>query len=485
MAKFIPERQCYDRQKMLRDRFKHSDTMILYDVSLIDGNGGEIQEDSCVVIRDSRIAGVCTKSEVDGKTQEEIISNALKRFGLEAVGQPHFFCGTGLYVMPGLIDAHVHYGGVYESSDKYWMLEDDFEQAIRSVEQCHQSLRHGFTTVRDISRNGIYLRNLINDGHMIGPRIVPCGRGLTRTGGHADGFFNFSPEDVAQHHPWGIVADGVEEVRKAVRSLLKQGSEYIKLWASGGGINEWERETDTHFTEEEIRVMVEEAAMYGVPVAAHCENKDSIMKCIKAGVRSIEHGEEFDEEVAEFLHKTFPECGKGRKEYPFMLVPTIGLYIDWYETFEPPKARDLSKYTEEFIGHREIHRIHDSFALARELGVRIAVGADSFCSELTPYGMYTLNEMYQLKEAGMTESEVITAGTKNSAMVLGIDDVTGTIEAGKDADILILTENPLSDIKALDKDNIYAVIRRGDVIDFNDMSPKDEAAIARKKGKLD
>lgn len=431
---------------------------IIKNGNLIDGNGGEMQEKVSVLIEDNKIMKI-VRGEIDEPDCQVIDAE-------------------GKFVMPGLIDCHVHYGGVFESSDKDWVCENDLEQAMRSVEQCHQSLRHGFTTVRDISRNGIHLRNMIDEGFITGPRIVPCGRGLTRSGGHADSL-HFPQEFVKEHHPWGIIADGEDEVRKAVRTVLREGSQCIKLWASGGGLNDWEKETDTHFTEAEIAVMVEEAKMFGVPVAAHCENKDSIIKCIKAGVNSIEHGEEFDEEVEDWL--TAEYLDKGLPLPDITLVPTIGLYIDWYEQFDPPKERDLTGCMGDTPGQKEIDRIQKSFRRAKGMGIRIGVGADSFCSKLTPYGMYTHNEMYELSAAGMTNQEIIVAATKNGAICLGISDQTGTIEEDKDADILILKKNPLEDIKSIKLENIDLIMKQGEVVDFNKMSPRDVATIAAKK----
>lgn len=429
---------------------------VIKNANIIDGNGGEMKTKHSILIEDRKIVKIAEK--VDEK--DAVVISAEDK-----------------YVLPGLIDCHVHYGGVYESSDKEWVCENDFEQAIRSVEQCHQSLRHGFTTVRDISKNGIYLRNMIEQEFIMGPRIVPSGRGLTRSGGHADSIW-FPQEFVKEHHPWGIIADGPEEVRKAVRSVLREGAQFVKLWASGGGINDWEKETDTHFTEAEIEVMVKEAREFGLKVAAHCENKDSIIKCLKAGVDSIEHGEEFDEEVVEWVRENMTEDQLSK----VTLVPTIGLYVDWYEQFDPPKGRDLTECVGDTLGQKEIDRIHKSFKRAyKDLGMRIAVGADSFCTKLCPYGMYTHNEMYELAAAGMTNSEVIVASTKNGAICLGIEDETGTLEENKLADILILTKNPLEDIRNVCYDNIDIIMKQGKIVDFNNMSPKDIITINAKR----
>ena len=440
---------------------------LITNVNLIDcaNNKCEVKNDYTVYVKDGKI----TKIE-PGKTKS-----------LSA--DVNTYDAKGAYMIPGLVDCHVHYGGVYESSDKDWVCENDFEQAMRSVEQCQQSLRHGFTSVRDISRYGIHLRNMIDGGFIQGPTIVPCGRGLTRSGGHADSI-HFPQEFVKEHHPWGIIADGVDEVRKACRLVLREGSKTIKLWASGGGINDWEKETDTHYTLEEIKVMVAEAREFGVPVAAHCENKESIKRCIEAGVDSIEHGEDFDEEMITWYER-YAALQRGlppeKRNPEITLVPTIGLYVDWYEQFDPPKERDLTGCVGETLGAKEIDRIQKSFKRAKKAGIKIAVGADSFCSKLTPYGMYTHNEMYELKNAGMTDAEVLLAATINGAELLRINDRKGSLEAGKDADFLLLKENPLADINNVKYENIMYVAKEGQVIDFNDMSQIDSATIAAKK----
>ncbi len=456
---------------MLNNNLKHICAQGEYritNVNLIDcaNHKCEIKTNHTVYIKDGKI--------VNAKPSKSAALNP---------SADNIYDANGAYMIPGLIDCHVHYGGVYESSDKDWVCENDFEQAMRSVEQCQQSLRHGFTSVRDISRYGIHLRNMINGGFIQGPTIVPCGRGLTRSGGHADSI-HFPQEFVKEHHPWGIIADGVDEVRKACRLLLREGSKTIKLWASGGGINDWEKETDTHYTLEEIKVMVAEAKEFGVPVAAHCENKESIKRCIEAGVDSIEHGEDFDEEtITWYEHYAARQRGLPAKERnpEITLVPTIGLYVDWYEQFDPPKERDLTGCVGDTLGAKEIDRIQKSFKRAKAAGIKIAVGADSFCSKLTPYGMYTHNEMYELKNAGMTDSEVLLAATINGAELLRLDDRKGSLEIGKDADFLLLKKDPLTDINNITHDNIMCVIKEGQFVDFNDMSKIDSATIAAKK----
>lgn len=445
------------------------DDYYIIHVNLIDCANGicDVKKDMCIHVKGGKFVEI---------TNKEDLKDAPNVMDLE-----------GMYMIPGMFDCHVHYGGVYESSDKDWVCENDLEQAMRAVEQCHQSLRHGFTTVRDISRYGIHLRNMIERGFIIGPTIMPCGRGLTRSGGHADSI-HFPQEFVKEHHPWGIIADGEDEVRKACRLLLREGAQWIKLWASGGGINDWEKETDCHYSIPEIRVMVEEANEFGVPVIAHCENSESIRRCIEAGCTSIEHGEDFDEDLIEW----YKEYKKEQEELPLeernpeiTLVPTIGLYVDWYEQFDPPKERNLEGCVGETLGAKEIDRIQKSFRRAKAAGIPIAVGADSFCSKLTPYGMYTLNEMYELKKAGMTDEEVLIAATVNGAKLLRLYDTKGTIEEGKDADYVLLRINPLDDINGITFENIINVFKEGVQVDFNDMSKVDFDTITAKNERLE
>src|SRR5690606_17921085 len=134
-------------------------------------------------------------------------------------------------VMPGLIDCHTHLGGTSSVDYQTWVVEDDIRQAIVSTQQMRELMGYGVTTIRDISRNGIRLKWAVNHGVIEGPRIVACGPGLSRTGGHGDAH-NLPLEMVQRSHPWGYVADGPEELRKAVRTLSRMGSDAIKIWAT-------------------------------------------------------------------------------------------------------------------------------------------------------------------------------------------------------------------------------------------------------------
>jgi len=400
--------------------------------TLIDGCSNEAKANMNILIEDKKILKISAEP-VEG-VEAEVLD------------------GEGKFVLPGLIDCHVHYGGTESPYCKDWVMESDIQQAIVSTSQCMKSLKHGFTTVRDISANSIHLRNMINKGLVNGPRIVACGRGLSRTGGHGDSY-EVPIELVMRSHPWAVIADGQEEVRKAVRTLLREGSDCIKVWATGGGLWAWERETDQHYTYEELRVMVEEADYFGVPVASHCESIEGALASAQAGVTSIEHGEDLSQECLQIM-----------KEKDITLVPTIGLFFEWFSEYDPPIRKSQENFEGDTLREKELNRIRANFKAAYEMGIRIAVGADSFCDTLTPYGAYTHKEIHSLVDAGMTPMEALTAATKNGAILLRVDDITGTLEEGKSADLIILGKDPLADIKNINKENIQLIMKEGNLI---------------------
>lgn len=373
---------------------------------------------------------------------------------------------SGRYVMPGLIDAHVHLAGgrgsiVYGETEV--LAEPKAVRSMRSVYEAQKLLKHGFTSVRDISWNGLYLKRIFGDGIMAGPRIIACGPGLTRTGGHAD-IFQFTEEYVKQQHFWGVLADGCEEVRKWARRVLREGADQVKIWASGGGNWENDRSEDLHYTFEEIKTCVEEAHMIkGTYVCAHAENLESIKLCLKAGVDTIEHGEDLDEEACTFM-----------KEHGIILVPTMGLLVNWYRDFvvdshdggkirpEIYLNRHVRSKDETKLQQQEKEAICASFSLALEKGVKIALGSDTIYEPLTEYGRYSLNEYKTLIECGMTIPQAIEAATANSAAALNMQERIGTLEVGKEADLLVLKENPLCSAEVLcNPENLQFVIIGG------------------------
>jgi imidazolonepropionase-like amidohydrolase len=363
-------------------------------------------------------------------------------------------------MIPGLIDAHCHLGGANFPDENDWVLEDDRYQAMTAVAQGERMLRHGITSVRDISVHGLHLRKAIRAGFIEGPRIVGCWRGLSRTGGHGDAGV---PADIVRSsHPWGIVADGVEEVRKVTREIVKNGSMCIKVWASGGGLHENDPEDAQHYSYEELRVMVEEASLVKLPVCAHCECDSSALDAARAGVWSIEHGEDLGEETVALM-----------AERGISLVPTLELLSQWFEwsgegghygnIYVPGGGDDLPTDKDSL---RAIHRsrLSQNMLNARDAGVRIGLGSDSFCTTLTPYGEQSLHELHDLVSFGLSPMEALVAGTRSAAEILKVEAVTGTLEKGKSADLLLLKRSPLEDITCVVEPEMLLIMKEGELV---------------------
>lgn len=429
-----------------------SDHYALLNVGVVDGYGGWPADGMFIRVKGRQIAEI----------------GPMKRYSKESGTQELSL--DGHYVTPGLIDAHVHLAG--GRADTEWQelevfMEPKLLRAMRSVYESQKLLKRGFTSVRDISWNGLYLKRIYSDGILPGPRIIACGPGLSRTGGHGDAF-QYSESFVKQEHFWSVIADGPEEIRKAVRRNLREGADQIKIWASGGDNWPHDRNSDTHYTLEEVKMCVQEARMVrGTLCCAHVENNESLRICIEAGIDTIEHGECLDEECAEAM---------ARKN--MILVPTLGLLLSWFTEFcpaaddassRPKKIRPDAFLHREFdskpdadYGRRFVRNILDSFALAREKGVKIALGSDTVYEPLTEFGEYSALEFKYLVRSGLTVPQAIRAATLTSAEALGMSHRIGTVEAGKNADLLVLKKDPTRDENVLyDAGNLRMVIQNG------------------------
>jgi imidazolonepropionase-like amidohydrolase len=410
---------------------------------LIDGRGGDPVDNAVVLVEGSVITAVGAGADVPSGAGAQVLDVA------------------GATVMPGIIDCHCHLGGASYPDEDRWVLEDDRYQAIASAAQARQLLLHGVTSVRDISVNGTQLRAAISRGLIEGPRIVPCWRGLSRRGGHGDAR-GVPAGLVATSHPWGLVADGPAEVRSAVREVVKQGGQCVKVWASGGGLHENEPEDVQHYSLEELRVIVEEAAYAKVPVAAHCECAAAARDAARAGVWSIEHGEDLDSETIALM-----------AEKGISLNPTLVLLSQWLEQssvfggpYGKPYIPGVTELPDDPPAIRKLlhDRLSENLMAAKAAGVRIGVGSDSYCTGLTPFGAQTLDEVHALVSAGLSEMEAIVAATRSGAEILRISGQVGTIEPGKAADLLVLSADPLAGIQGLARGNMVLIMKDGRVV---------------------
>ncbi|WP_448701667.1 amidohydrolase family protein [Mucilaginibacter sp. AW1-3] len=350
-------------------------------------------------------------------------------------------------VMPGLIDCHVHLEG---QGSKNSIVEGftltDADVAYQASVYAKRTLMAGFTTVRDLGGSGvnISLRKAIARGMVDGPRIITAGRAISASGGHMDGSVGF--RDDAFNHKFGPddgVADGRDELIKAVRLQVKRGSDVIKIASTGGVLDLSENGSGAEFSIDEIKAVVETAKDYGLKVACHAHGAEGIRRAILGGVASIEHGTFMNDEDIELA-----------KKYGTYLVPTIIAGKSVSDSaripgFFPPvitrKAMEVGPM------------IQANFGRAYKAGVKIAFGTDA--------GVYAHGKNYMefqyMVEAGMPPMEAIKAATTSAADLLGISEKTGSISKGKLADIVAVDGDPLQDIKTMK--NVVFVMKEGKV----------------------
>ncbi|MDN5341251.1 amidohydrolase family protein [Oceanotoga sp. DSM 15011] len=399
---------------------------------LIDGTGKNPVKESILLIEDKKILYAGPKIS---------FGNDYEIFNIE-----------DKIIMPGIIDTHLHFSGNKTDNDSEWVLEPDIQKTIVAVAQAKESLYHGLTSVGEISRSGIHIRNMIEEGIIEGPRVVATGLGFCRTSGHGDSHelpLNLNKKS----HPWAEQVDGPWDLRKAIRNRLRENPDAIKIWSTGGGIWRHDKKADPHYCIEEITAVVDECNMVNIPVWSHAEGYEGALNSCKAGVSVIIHGQELNEECLEIM-----------KEKDITFCPTLQFFYEWFKVYEPPYRPIHDHYEGNTIAEKELNRIIDNLQNAKKKGIRITVGSDSFCSSLTPYGKYAITEMYALNKAGFSEMEVIVAATKNGAEMLNIDDITGTLEKNKYADLIILNSNPLKNIKNISVENMQVIMKEGKFI---------------------
>lgn len=396
---------------------------------LVDGLGGEPVEDSLVLVEGKKILYAGVKKSYDKEYEVYDI--------------------TGQTIMPGLIDTHLHYSGNLSDNDTEWILEPVFQKAVVAVAQAREALENGLTSVGEISRFGPYIRDMIEAGVIPGPRTITTGLGFCRTAGHGDSH-RLPLEYNHDSHPWAERVDGPWDLRKAIRKRIRENPDAIKIWSTGGGIWRLDAKADSHYTMEEIQAVVDESSMVGLPVWSHAEGYEGALNSCKAGVSVIIHGQELNEECLDIMLK---------KDITF--CPTLQFFFEWFTVYEPPYRPIHDQYPGNTVAEKELNRIIGNLQNANKKGIRIVVGSDSFCSSLTPYGKYAITEMQALHKAGMSTMEVLVAATKNGAEMLRIDQITGTLEEGKYADILVLNGNPLQDLGVISSENMRVIMKEG------------------------
>lgn len=340
-------------------------------------------------------------------------------------------------VLPGLMDMHVHLTGQYSANSRlrgFTLNASDL--AYDAARYAKLTLEAGFTVVRNLGDSfnvTVALRDAIAAGDVPGPRIFTAARSLSSTGGHGDPTNGWAMHLIGDPALSNVIVNSVEDARKAVRQRYKDGADWIKITATGGVLSVAKSGQNPQFTDEELEAIVSIAADYGLRVAAHAHGTEGMKRAVIAGVASIEHGTYMDRDVMQLM-----------KERGTYYVPTI-LAGNWVaekskiDGFFPelvrPKAAAIGPL------------IQATFAEAYAFGVPIVFGTDTGVSAHGDNGQ----EFALMVESGMPAMEAIQSATTVAADFLGIADTQGSLEVGKQADIIAVPGNPLDDIAVMER----------------------------------
>ncbi|HUV69616.1 MAG TPA: amidohydrolase family protein [Terracidiphilus sp.] len=377
---------------------------------LVDVKTGKVLADETIVVVGDRIESIAPTATVKAEATDKVIDL------------------SGLTVLPGLIDVHTHLTMNPDFDPYLELTSTDAKEAINGVANARTTLLAGITSVRNVGADGftdVDLRDAINAGQVPGPHMLVSGPPLGITGGHCDE--NLLP---IQYHAVGDgVADGVAAVQHMVRQNIKYGADLIKICATGGVLSKGDDPQASQYTMEELQAIVADAHRLGRKVAAHAHGAQGILWATEAGVDSIEHGSYIDDKGI-----------AGLKAHGTYLVPTLYLE-DWMiesghlPAFYQKKMMDVSA-----VAKGNIKR-------AIEAGVKIAMGTDA---AVYPHGLNAHELDVYVNQMGMTPLAALQTATTNAADLMGWTAKTGTLEAGKWADVIAVEKNPLEDIRTLE-----------------------------------
>ncbi|KAA0226886.1 amidohydrolase family protein [candidate division KSB1 bacterium] len=394
--------------------------------TLIDGISDKTQNNITLIIEKGRIIAI-EKGFTAAKTNDKIIDLKNK------------------FVLPGLMDMHTHLSGQTEKAGylKRFQLYPP-EQALAATQYLKNTLMAGFTTVRDLGGGegvDLALRNAVNRGDIIGPRMLVAGKSLAVMGGHADPTNGFREDILGIPGIEEGVINGVESARTATLLAIKRGADWVKITATAGVLSLSGNAQNPQFTEEEIRAIVNTAADFGRKVAAHAHGAEGAKRAIRAGVASIEHGTFMDDETMALMKQNsvywVPTITAGKSVADSAKIP------GYYSPIVVPKALSIGPM------------IQETFRRAYKAGVPIAFGTDA---GVFRHGRNAMEFQYMV-EAGMPPMAAIKSATYHTAKLLDKLDELGTLEAGKIADIIAVAVDPLQDIKALQ--NVAFVMKDG------------------------
>ena len=402
----------------------NADTL-LHVGNLLDTNDGKVAKAVTIKIKGNKITEI-TKGYATPTQNDEVVN--LKQS----------------YVLPGFMDMHVHLAQEYvPKAERQSKIEPEY-RALFAANAASKTLMAGFTSVRNVGDGGmetISLREAINQGLVIGPRIFTSGKTIATTGGHGDPTNGMPKDNYAPPTPEEGVIDSPEEAIKAVRQRYKDGTDGIKITATGGVLSVAKSGENPQFTDAELIAIVSTANDYGLWTAAHAHGKEGMKRAVLAGINSIEHGTYMDQEIMDLM--------KARGTY---YVPTI-MAGDWVaeKAKIPNFFPALVKPKAEKIGPQ----ITSTFARAYEAGVKIAFGTDSGVSA---HGD-NWQEFILMTNAGMSNEDALKSATIETAKLLRVEDQLGQIKPGMFADIIAFQKNPIEDISIVE--NVSFVMKDG------------------------
>ena len=402
---------------------------VLHDVTLLDCTGADPRPHTAVVVEDGIIRRIGAAATLRAPRRATVID------------------AQGRTLLPGLLDAHVHFGITEVTAEK--MLRHPLAvYALQVARAAEAALEHGFTTVRDAGMLDGGWAHAVAAGYLRGPHILPSGAVLSQTGGHGDvrdRFQDHGPRDIPGLLSVSAIVDSPGAVRRAAREQLRRGATQLKVMASGGAMSPADELEATQLTVEEMAAAVYEAGAVGTYVLAHAYHPRAIANALDAGVRSIEHGNFLDEATAARM------AAAGA-----YLVPTLVTYeqIDRGGEAQGVPAHMLAKI-------RAVRRSGDeSLRIARAAGVRLGSGSDLLG------GMQAARAReLTLKAAVLGPMEALIATTRTNAELFGLADRIGTVEEGKQADLILVDADPLADIERLeDPDTVLLVLKDGAIV---------------------
>lgn len=402
----------------------YAGTLAIKADAMLDVETGKLISNPLIIVVDDTITSVGTQNNTKIPEEAKVVDL------------------SGQTLLPGFMDMHVHLTSNANAHGYKRLAISTPRSALNGVKNAKKTLLAGFTTVRNVGAGGfadVALRDAINDGDFIGPRMFVSGPSLGVTGGHCDN--NLLPAEYEVES--GGVADGPWEVRKKVRSNIKYGADVIKICATGGVLSKGTKVGAQQYSLEEMQAVVAEAKLRGLVTAAHAHGNSGIKAAIKAGIDSIEHASFLDDEA----------IALAKKHGTYF---SMDIYTTEYILGEGEKAGILQESLdkERKVGKRQ----RDNFSRAVKAGIKMVFGSDA---GVYPHGDNP-KQFSRMVKFGMTPIEAIQAATINSATLLKKQKMLGSISAGKLADIVAVKGNPLKDISLLE--SVTAVIKDGQII---------------------